>query len=86
MRLLEHEHNSAWWSLKTGDATAAQVAGFAAEYKKCVPAAWAVAVTEGGDWISADHVRGVVALTRTAGAEAVWVSDGRAAQCVWRSP
>lgn len=84
MRKLEHRSNSKWWNKKVGQANAEQVAEFAKGYKKEDVGAWAVTVTEGEGWIGATHVRDVLAATRADGAVAVWVSDGRFAQCVWR--
>lgn len=84
MRLLKHENNSKWWSKKTGEANAEQVTEFAREYKKEDVGAWAVTITEGEGWIGAGHVRDVMAATRADGAVAVWISDGRFGQVVWR--
>lgn len=84
MRMIEHKNNTPWWHAKNGEATAAQVAEFAKAYQTEDAVAWAVTVTEGEDWIAADHVRHVMAATRAEGAVTVWVSDGNFAQCVWR--
>lgn len=84
MRLLEHENNSAWWQAKEGDAEWRQVARFAFDFQDSDEDAWAVCVTEGVDWIAADHISHTGAAVRAEGAVAVWVSDGSEAQCVWR--
>ena len=85
MRLVDHVNNRRWWNKKVGEANAEQVALFAKGYQLTDPGAWAVVVTEGAEWIAASHVRDAVTMTRAAGAKAVWVSDGRSAQCVWRT-
>jgi len=85
MRLINHPNNARHWHAKQNEATAAQVAAFAKDYKRGDEAsAWAVTVTEGADWIAASHVRDVVDATHAEGAVRVWVSDGVFAQCVWR--
>lgn len=85
MKLLEHANNGQWWNKKVGEANAEQVAAFANEYQKTDAGAWAVVVTEGREWIAASHVRDAVSMTRAEGAMAVWISNGRQAQCVWRA-
>lgn len=86
MKLLEHENNNDRWQAKEGDASAGQIVHFAADYQTVDEKAWAVCVTEGVDWIAADHVRQTGRAMRANGAIAVWVSDGGDAQCVWRKP
>lgn len=85
MRKLEHENNTNWWQNKIGAASSRQIAEFAKQFQRGDGAtAWCVAVTEGDWFVGAEHVRNVVDATRANGAVAVWVSDGRFAQCVWR--
>lgn len=84
MRIVKHKNNTPWRQAKQGEATAEQIAAVAKTFQKADANAWAVAITEGEDWISADHIRRVVELPRAKGAVAVWVSDGLFAQCVWR--
>jgi hypothetical protein len=83
--MIEHKNNTPWWNAKQGEATAEQVAAFAKAYRTGGAGPWAVAVTEGAEWVGADHVRHTVDATRAAGAVCVWVSDGTFAQCVWRA-
>lgn len=85
MKKVEHKNNNPWWQAKQGEATSEQIAAFAKEYQKADAGAWSVAVTEGADWIGADHIRHVVDHTRADGAVCVWVSDGTFAQVVWRA-
>lgn len=85
MKKLEHKGNSNWWSKKVGEANAEQVAEFAKQYQRGDGAtAWCVTVTEGKDWISAGHIRDVMAVPQIDASLVVWISDGRFAQCVWR--
>lgn len=84
MKILEHGSNSNWFSKKVGQANAEQVASFAKQYQRGDGAtAWCVVVAEGKDWISASHVRDIMAILQLDESLAVWVSDGRFAQCVW---
>lgn len=83
MKKVDHKNNNPWWQAKQGEATAEQIAAFAKEYKKADAGAWAVTVTEGAEWVGADHVRHVVDATRANGVVTVWVSDGAFAQVVW---
>jgi pyruvate-formate lyase-activating enzyme len=85
MKRIEHKNNNPWWQAKVGDATAEQVAEFAKVYQKAEAGARPVTVTEGVDWVGADHIRRVVDHTRAEGAVCVWVSDGTFAQVVWRA-
>lgn len=84
MRLIEHKNNTPWWHAKNGEATANQVSEFADVFQRSDASAQMVAVTEGDNWISADHIRHVMAATRAEGAVTVWVSNGVFSQCVWR--
>jgi hypothetical protein len=84
MKKVEHKNNTPWWQAKQGEANAEQIAAFAKVYQKSDAVAWAVTVTEGVDWVGADHIRHVAAAMQAEGAVTVWVSDGLFAQCVWR--
>lgn len=84
MRLIEHKNNSAWWSAKNGRAGAEDIAKFAKQYQREDAGAWCVMVREGEDWVEAEHVRALERVMLWEGIEAVWVSDGSNAQCVWR--